>query len=138
MSADNVTPIRPGIAGAAPVTNPKTRGRQKGTISLRAERRRRETQVKRDAESVYHPSVKIAAPERGRFHYPKELLLQKCICKNSYGWMLPNLSASALSNQKPVADFVSPLNQLLSQLEAEGARCDGSSPGAFGHARCHH
>ena len=125
MSVDNV--IRPASFAAQPVTNPKTRGRPKGTTSLGVERRRRsavETQ-----KSPYHPSVAIRPIEKGRFHYPKELLLQEGTCRNSYGWMLPGLSPSTLGNQradKSSSKFISPLNQLLEQLEAEGHDVEGA------------
>lgn len=76
-------------------------------------------------ESPYHPSVVLPPVEKGRFHYPKELLLQKYICQNSYGWMVPSLCPGALGNGKD-NKFVSPLNQLLEQLEAEGHEIAGA------------
>lgn len=115
MSTDNVTPIRPGVAGTAPVKNPKTRGRPKGTISLNAERRRRDARMEHQAESPYHPSVKVSPPERGQFHYPKELLLQTCF-KNNYGWLPPTLSSGIILCDR----YISSMGLLLKQLEAEG------------------
>lgn len=111
MSKDNV--IRP--AGFAPeaVSNPKTRGRPKGTVSLRTERRRRKAATL--AESPYHPSVVLPPVREGHFHYPKELLLQKCF-KNSYGWLPPRLGSSIFCYE----GYTSPMEQLLRQLEAEG------------------
>ncbi len=83
MSTDNV--ITPAQFAAQPVKNPKTRGRPKGTVSLRVEKRRREAAEATAQESPYHPCVaNLPRPEKGRFHYPKELLLQKCF-KNSCG-----------------------------------------------------
>ncbi len=104
-----------------PVKNPRTRGRPKGTISLNVKRRKRQISV---AESPYHPCVTLVPPQKGMYHYPKELLLQKDICCNSYGWMAPRLPADVLSGA--YEGFISPLDQLLSQLRNEGHDVSGA------------
>jgi hypothetical protein len=113
--ANNVITLT--TAATAPVRNPKTRGRPKGTISLNVERARRQVEA-RPVESPYHPMVAYPRPGRkGRFHYPKELLLQRYICRDGHGiWRVPRLPPAALVDD----GFISPMKALLEQLKAEG------------------
>jgi hypothetical protein len=113
-------------AAAAPIINPKKRGRPKGTISFTSHRRKRD--IDKSSNSPYHPSVPFPRVRQpGRFHYPKELLLQKYICRNNSGWHAPTLSASVVSGahadieaELNLKGFISPLTQLLEQLRDEG------------------
>jgi hypothetical protein len=116
---DNVTSLP--TAAAVPIKNPKTHGCPKGTISLRVKRRERRAKqfaAQQSVESPYHPMVAYPrAVKQGHFDYPKELLLQRCICGGGPGvWRVPTLRPSALVYEK----FISPTKALLEQLESEG------------------
>jgi hypothetical protein len=105
-------------AASAPIINPKKRGRRKGTISLTSRRRKRD--VANINDSPYHPSVPFPRVRQpGRYHYPKELLLQKWNSRNSYGWTRPHFGVSTLSGEHK-EKFISPLDQLFRQLATEG------------------
>jgi hypothetical protein len=120
-TSDNV--IHHPAFGGPPVKNPKTRGRPKGTISLRSERRHKEAAKTMLQKSPYHPSVgSPAPPQPGHFHYPKELLLQRYLCLQGGVWKTPVLSPLELASEK----FRSPLGDLLKQLESEGHDVSGA------------
>ena len=61
---------------------------------------------------VYPPIV-----QQGRFHYPKELLLQHYMYRGGNGvWQTPGLKANELISE----NFISPMEALLQQLQREG------------------
>lgn len=113
--------IAPPVFAGPIVKNPKTRGRPKGTLSFAIAARRRvsEQQAKeaRPKKWPWPPEVKLPKPERGRFQYPCQLLIQTHFCKGGDGcWHKPRLAAWELVDE----EFISPLSYLLEQLAQEG------------------